>query len=540
MNERKWLHMAHATLLLFAVMAMSSFAQSFKTLANFTGTNGSSPYSATLAQGPDGDFYGTTGAGGANGQGTVFKISSGGTLTTLYSFSGPDGNNPTAGLALGVDGNFYGTTEFGGNYTGSAVGLGTIFKITPAGALTTLYMFTGGSDGSQPYAGLILGADGNFYGTTAGGSTIFKISSGGKFTTVYTFPGGTSGAYPYAGLLQAAYGDFYGTTQAGGTGGYGTVFQMTPAGAVSMLHSFQGNDGSQPYAALALGVDGNLYGTTELGGAGGLGTVFRIDPALPPKINFTSGYSFSGSDGCCPTGVLVQANDGNLYGTTQEGGANNFGTIFQITLGGTLTTLHSFNHQDGAYPFGGLLQATDGNFYGTTTGGGTTNNGTVFSLSMGLPQSIKLVPRSGRVGSPVIILGTNMTGVTIVSFNGTPAAFTSVSPTEITTTVPAGANTGRIAVKTANGVLYSGPFLVEPEILSFSPNSGPVGTVVTINGESFTGADNVSFGGVAATNFTVSSDTQIMATVPAGAKSGRIIVTTPSGSALSPSGFLVK
>ena len=204
-----------------------------------------------------------------------------------------------------------------------------------------------------------------------------------------------------------------------------------------------------------------------------------------------------------------------------------------------LSTLHSFDLTDGANPFGGLVQDTNGTFYGTTPVGGTSTDGTVFSLAVGLGPFVETLPTSGKVAAAVTILGTNLTGTTGVSFNGTAATFTVVSSSEITTTVPSGATTGKVQVTTPGGTLSSVVFRVTPVILSFLPTSGPVGTLVTITGNSFTGATSVTFGGVKATSFTVNSYTQITATVPAGAKTGKIGVTTPGGTATSAGTFTV-
>jgi uncharacterized repeat protein (TIGR03803 family) len=243
----------------------------------------------------------------------------------------------------------------------------------------------------------------------------------------------------------------------------------------------------------------------------------------------------------------VQATDSNFYGTTGFGGnfqcdqVDGCGTVFKITPAGTLTTLHSFAGPDGNAPYAGLMQATDGNFYGTTSGILTQfGNGTVFRLSLGLGPFVEILPTSGIVGAPVIILGTNLTGATGVRFSGTAATYTVVSASEITTTVPAGATTGTVQVATPIVTLNSNaPFRVTPQIKTFSPGSGPAGTVVTITGVSLTQTKAVAFGGVKATQFTVNSDTQVTATVPLGAKSGRIGIATLGGTAYSATGFTV-
>jgi uncharacterized repeat protein (TIGR03803 family) len=480
--------------LLCAATAIASPAQTFKTLVKFNQTNGANAF-APVVQGTDGNFYGTTYTGGANctgGCGTVFRMTSSGTLTTLHSFCAQqncrDGAGPIAGLVLGKDGNFYGTTGYGGNNNCILGGCGTVFKITPRGTLTKLYSFcaqTNCPDGAYPNGELAQAADGNFYGTTFNGGivgnctaysggcgTIFKMTPAGHLTTLYKFcrkANCTDGAYPYAGLIQAADGNLYGTTANGGVNcDCGTVFKITPSGKLTTLHSFKATDGSNTYAGLVQATDGNFYGTTTVGGTGD-GTVFKITPsgALTTLYNFCPGTYCA--DGVQPSG-LIQATDGNFYATNQFGGdltCNSpfgCGTVFKITPGGTLTTLHRFQGTDGDSPYPGsaLVQGTDGNFYGTTQIGGdlTCNSpngcGTSFSVHYaGLGPFVKTLPTSGSVGAKITILGTNLKGTTRVTFNGTAAQFSVVSKSEITTIVPTGGTTGKVKVKTRHGTLVS-------------------------------------------------------------------------------------
>ncbi len=478
MSKLIWYNRASAAFLLMFATAIASRAQTFTTLWQFDGHDGSGPgtFGMQLVQGTDGNLYGTTDRDGVWG-GTIFKITTGGTLTTLYYFCTPnctDGWGPSGSLVLDAGGNFYGTTSI----YGTANYFGTIFRVTPEGTLTTLYRFcreaTSCPDGARP-EGLVLAADGSFYGMTAlggitsfpnclgtegveGCGTIFKTTPQGRVTTLHKF-GWTDGGYPAAGLVEAADGNFYGTTGAGGSYGNGTVLAMTPGGKMTSLYSFcaQTNcvDGDDPQAGLVLGTDGDLYGTTALGGTGNRGTIFKITP----RGTLTTLYSFCSeancADGESPFGALILGTDGNFYGITDYGGAYNSGTIFKITPLGALTTLHSFDGTDGSGPFGGLCQATDGNFYGTTLGGGASNDGTVFRLSVGLGAFLKTVPVAGKAGTAVTILGTDLTGATSVTFNGTPATITVVSPSSITTTVPAGATTGKVQVTTPGGTLSS-------------------------------------------------------------------------------------
>jgi uncharacterized repeat protein (TIGR03803 family) len=396
-----------------AATAIASPAQFFSTVYSFQGPPGGANPGAGLVYASDGNFYGTTFGGGnqntnfclsTNGCGVVFKLTPSGTATVLYSFCSQsncsDGANPQAGLVQASDGNFYGTTEIGGTGTGCFYGTcGTVFKITPQGTLTTLYSFcsqTNCIDGFSPSDALVQAIDGNLYGTTfAGGTgcggvgcgTVFKITLSGVLTTVHMF-NSYDGYWPYAGLVQDNDGLFYGTTLDGGVNGpngLGTVFQMTPGGTLTTLYSFcsQPNctDGDSPYGGLVRGSDGNFYGTTfGGGGASGFGTVFKITQSG----TLTTLHTFAGSDGENPYAALLQATDGNFYGTTFEGGAHNGGTVFRMTPSGALTTLHNF--AEGALSTSSLVQVGGENLYGTTFGG----DGTVFRVT--IPRACTVCP----------------------------------------------------------------------------------------------------------------------------------------------------
>jgi uncharacterized repeat protein (TIGR03803 family) len=495
MSKINWMTKACGVFLLFAMAAVGLRAQTFTTVASFDGTNGDYPENVSLVQGLDGNFYGTTSEGGTNGRGNVFKVTPGGTVTTVYSFCSQtncaDGEDPFAGLVLGTDGNFYGTTSQGGAPVGcTAVNCGTVFKVTPEGVLTTLHSFTGGLDGSAPLSALIQGTDGNFYGTTSadgGGKdpigTILEITPSGSLKTLHSFDNEYPSPHLSNGtLLQASDGNFYGTTEYGGLpNDFGTIFKLTPAGTYTTLYTFcsldQCADGRYPLSGLIQGTDGNLYGTTVFGGLsmncqGGAecGTVFEV--TLQGVLTVL--YSFDGSDGYYPEEPLIQATDGNFYGMTLGGGTGTCvsltgvpgcGTIFEITPAGVLTTLYYFTQSGGGGTNeGGLLQATNGEFYGTTEGGGTYQEGAVFSLNVGLGQFVETNPTSGNVGARVKIVGSFLTGASSVAFNGTPATFTVNSKSEVTTTVPAGATTGTVQVITPRlGTLSSNvPFTVRP------------------------------------------------------------------------------
>ncbi|SPE34311.1 exported hypothetical protein [Acidobacteriia bacterium SbA2] len=425
------LRKAGIILVVCTAAAIAAPAQTFTTLHSFDYTDGLTP--SGLIEATDGNFYGTTTYGGAYTWGTVFKITPGGTLTTLYNFCAqtgcPDGLWPNA-LMQATDGNFYGTTLDTGGYDA-----GTVFQIRPDGTLTTLYSFcaqTNCTDGGYPHAGLMQATDGNFYGTTGGYvspncqgfrggcGTVFKITPGGALTTLHNF-NNTDGAYPVAGLIQATDGNFYGTTFYGGAStncpaGCGTVFKITPEGALTTLHNFNFNntDGAFPVAGLVQATDGNFYGTTVGGGANFAGTLFKITAAG----TLTTLHSFCSQtkcfDGSGP-GSLMQAIDGNFYGTNQGGGAASAscpagcGTIFEIAPTGALATLHSFDGIDGSFGGGfpgSLMQATDGSFYGTTSGVEAANAscpagcGTIFRLTVA--PAVTLRPTSLSFGNQAL------------------------------------------------------------------------------------------------------------------------------------------
>jgi uncharacterized repeat protein (TIGR03803 family) len=374
-----------SALLLFCSAWLS--AQTFTLLHSFDGTDGAQPH-AGLIQGTDGNLYGTTGFGGSANVGTVFNIPlGGGTLKTLATFHGTNGSQPFAGLVQATDGNLYGTTGYGG-----ADNVGTVFKIPlGGGTLKTLATFHG-TNGSYPAAGLVQANDGNLYGTASGGGsdsagTVFKIPlGGGALKTLATFHG-TNGSGPAAGLIQATDGNLYGTTETGGSDDQGTVFKIALGGTLKTLATFHGTNGIYPAAGLVQ-ADGNLYGTASMGGSDSAGTVFKI-PLGGGTLKTLA--TFNATNGYDPLAGLIQATDGNLYGTTFSGGVNGYGTVFTIPpAGGTLTTLYSFCSQsgctDGGNPTAGLIQATDGKLYGTTYNGGVNGGGTVFSLSLGNAQ----------------------------------------------------------------------------------------------------------------------------------------------------------
>jgi uncharacterized repeat protein (TIGR03803 family) len=370
------------------------------------------------------------------------------------------------------------------------------------------------------------------------------MTSSGTLTVLYTFDGTLR--YPYA-LTLGTDGNFYGTFGGGSGSTGGGVFKITPQGKLTLLHSFTafGPDGATPYGAIIQARDGNYYGTTEKGGSAGYGVVYKMTPAGL----LTDIHAFNEGDclGIYPVAGLVQATDGNFYGASASNCSP--GLLFQINSTGTYTVLLNFTNVSGAFPGASpsvsLFQHTNGTLYGDTAGGGTGNIGCItcgvlFSLDEGLGPFVSLLPYAGKVGKTVEFLGQGFTGTTAVSFNHIAASFKVVSDTYLTATIPSGAKTGFVTVVTPGGTLTSNKtFRVTPQITSFNPPSGPVGTPVTITGAGLTQTTKVTFGGVKATTFTVNSDTQVTATVPAGAKTGKIVITTAGGTATSATSFTV-
>lgn len=451
------------TTLMLAVAEAS--AQIYTDLYNFDGIHGSNPL-GVLAQGRNGGLYGTTPEGGTNQCpwfpcGVIFELSSRG-LTVLYDFDNVHGWNPYSGLTLGSDGNFYGTAYQGGS-GGCSYGCGTLFKITSSGSLTVFQDFSTDT-GVWPMAPPIQGVDGNYYGVTLVYGDAYKLTPSGTFSALGPIP-----EWSHAPLLQATDGNFYGTTVSGGSStncsdGCGTVFRMTPKGVSTIVYNFDYTHGAYPeYGSLIQGSDGNLYGTALEGGEYGGGTVFELSPqgAITVLHNFPDpNYPDDGQE---LYAGLLQATDGNFYGVTYSGGTSGNGAIFRITPAGNYSILYNFEYSQGGSPESTPMQHTNGKIYGLAYMGGTSTNGVVYSFDMGLGPFVRLVLPAGKVGKTVEILGQGFTGTTGVSFNGTPATFTVRSDTFLTATVPTGVSTGYVTVTTPTGTLTSNkPFIVIP------------------------------------------------------------------------------
>ena len=539
---------------LFSALANAT-AQTYTPLYTYPNTdNGDSgiTWPSLLSQGQNGELYSTIQSNGAYTYGSVYTMTTAGKYTLLYSFCAEGapcaltGAYPTGGVTLGFDGNLWGTTEDGGKDSA-----GTVFKMTPAGTLTLVYSFTNGKDDSAPNFTVLQGQDGNMYGVSEEQyngqyGSFFKLTTKGKISPhPFGYTNGESPSLPAQGTDL----NFYGTTQYGGNASCecGVVYKATATGKITVLHDFTGYvssteyDGSRPIGVLVQGADGDFYGTTYTGGANNLGTVFKISSSG----TYTLLHSFAGvpTDGSSPIAGLTVGTNGNFYGTTAYGGSANYGALYEITPAGAETVLYSFctvNCNDGFSPTTPMVLHTDGNFYGNTAG--SSLGGSVFySFNTGLKPFVKLVTWSGKDGTTAEILGQGFTGTTAVSFNGVAAKFDNVSDTYMTAAVPTGALTGPVTVTTFSSTLSSDrSFLVTPQIASFTPTGGVVGTSVTIAGVSLTQTTAVTIGTKAA-SFTVDSDTQITATVPVGAKTGEAItITTAGGTASSSDKFVVE
>jgi uncharacterized repeat protein (TIGR03803 family) len=455
------------------------------------------------------------------------------TFNTLVTFDGSNGSQPYYGsLVQGANGLLYGTT-----YVGGTEGLGTVFSVTSDGDLTTQYSFlmqSDCSDGKSPVGALVLARDGNYYGTTYGGGddltcnaptgcgTIFRMTPEGTLTTLHVFQG-TDGFLPYDGLAQSPSGLLYGTTYYGGASGQGTVFEIAPtSGTLTTLHSFSSTDGAFPTSALVQGTDGDFYGTTTGGGnltcfpPVGCGTVFRITPGG----KLATLHSFALNDGANPVGGLILATDGNFYGATANGGdltcnTNGCGTVFRMAPRGTFKTLHSFHGRDGRAPTAGPIQATDGGLYGTTAGGGNLR----CDAPIGCGTVFKIAP-TGEL-------------TTLHSFCDPPCTTDGVYPYAGLIQATDGTFYGvtNEGGSLGDGTIFSLSTGLAP-FVSFVRNPAKVGQSFGILGQGFTGTTSVAINGIQ-TDFNVVFDTFIRATVPAGATRGYVTVTTPSGTLTS-------
>jgi uncharacterized repeat protein (TIGR03803 family) len=458
-------------------VSTSAHAQ-FSVLYSFgqnSGTDAAYPTGA-IAQGEDGSLYSTAVAGGAHDWGAIFKVNTAGKEKVLYSFCSlsecADGDTPSTGLTLRADGHFHGTAGFSQGFDGP----GNIFDVSETGTLTTLYTLSNSALGATPVSP-ILGPDDQFYGVASSGGnanncgTIYRLIST-VYTVIHTFDG-THGCGP-AGLVLGTDGSFYGTTTSGGTAKGGVVFKLTYVAGKTNVFTVLTNLASTygpPVGSLVEGNDGNYYGVTAGLQATGkaFGSVFQVTPAGV----LTTLHALNGSsDGGYPAAGLILATDGNFYGTSDA-------TLFRITSAGSFSVLFDFETApsgDGSLPTN-LVQHTNGLLYGVTSSGGSRSEsgiyncalninggcGVVYSWNAGLAPFVSSVELMGAVGSSVEILGQGFTASTTVSFNGTPASVVVQSGEALSATVPAGATTGSITVTTSAGTLTSNrQFIVNP------------------------------------------------------------------------------
>jgi uncharacterized repeat protein (TIGR03803 family) len=481
-----------ATLVLtLTVAAIPASAETPTDIYNFKGgpgdVSGALPY-GLIAQGRDGNFYSAAPAGGANGNGGIFVMTPSGTESLLYSFKSSDGTSCQPGVNLATDGNFYGHCA-----TGGLNGHGIVYKIMPSGMFTILHSF-GGADGGFPNGPPIQATDGNFYATTSMGGAhsdgiVYKLTTGGTLTTLYSFTGGTDGTGPSAPLVQGTDGNLYGSAQFGGAHSCGTIFKLSTAGKLTVLHAFSCTDGNRPISAMIQGTDGNFYGTTYLGGANNQGVVFK----MTATGTLTVLHSFSAAtDGENPEDAMVQASDGNFYGVANgnNGGAT---SLYKVTLKGVFSTLYLFNGTIGSGPTA-LVQHTDGLLYGDTTSGTGTgqSNGILYSWNIGAAPFLRLAQTSGKAGTLVGMFGQGFDSASVVKFGGVAAtSITLTGSTYIVATVPVGALTGKVTVTTGSTTLTSSQiFTVHDSWTSgavmptavFGAATGAIGTKVYVVG----------------------------------------------------------
>ena len=471
---------------------------------------------------------------------------------TVFNFDETNGAFPGGGFVQGIDGNLYGSTEGGG-----AAGLGSVFKITPDGALTTLHSFctqVGCVDQQTPMGNLSQDVDGNLYGTTLGGptqcGTIFKITPAGRFGTIFTFCAGerNDGSNPEAGLTLGSDGDFYGTTTFGWTNSRGTIFKMTPMGTLMTLYDFcaQANctDGSYPDGGVVQASDGNFYGTTYLGGANNLGSVFKVTPAGA----LTTLYSFCSQancvDGDYPTAISVEAPDGSLYGLTLFGGTSREHCQYGPPSGGcgTVFKITPEGKLTTVHSFCSLPLCADGyEPVGALTAG---SDGYLYGTTeFGGATASCVVPMNVRGCGTVFRASLSGDLITLHDFDGSdgvsPAASLAQSTNGIFygTAINGGASGSCPENADGCGTVFSLDTGLGPFVETL-PGSGRAGAIIKILGTQLKSASSVTFNGISA-SFEVISPTEISAAVPPGATTGRLQVMTTGGTLSSNAPFRV-
>jgi len=540
-----------AAVVMFAGTAVPAPAQTPTTLHAFPlGSFDACLPEDNIVQGRDGNMYGI-GVSCGTASGAVYKISTTGTESVVFNFPST-WSSCYSGLTIGSDGNFYGTC-----FT-TPTGNGSIFQLTPAGVFTDKHDFTGTNGDTEPVYGPIQATDGNFYGVTGdypfSCGNVYKLTSAGVYTNLHTFSGNDCG--PASSLFQATDGNLYGTLYACALNsgiGNGCVYKISTAGVFKEIFAFSSSTGEQPCTGVIQAKNGNLYGATQSGAANNFGSIYKLTTAGV----FTDLHDFNNStDATCGDNIgrttvnLTQVTDGSFYGVNGINGNSGEGSIYKLTSTNVFTDFLFPNPPvDGGSPLATLLQNTNGTLYGTTPSGGPTScnpcQGVFFSVATGDAAFVNLEPtqRTGLVGAKVGMFGQGFSSASVVKFGGVASISVTLSGTTyLTAKVPVGAHTGAVTVTTGSTTLTSPQtFRVKPKITSFSPASGSIGTLVTINGTGLIQATAVKFGTVAATTFTVVSDSEVTADVPSGLTPGMVTIsiTTPGGAANSPTKFTV-
>jgi uncharacterized repeat protein (TIGR03803 family) len=541
-----------AAVVIFAGAALPAPAQTPTALHSFQqGQTDACEPEDNIVQGRDGNMYGVGVSCGTFGTGAVYKISTTGTESVVFNFPST-WSSCFSGLTIGSDGNFYGTcfTNPGGN--------GGIFKLTPAGVFTDLHDFNGMNGDTEPLYAPVQASDGNFYGVTGFDpftcGNVYKLTSAGVYTNLHTFTGSDCG--PASSLFQASDGNLYGTLFACAINsgiGSGCVYKISTAGVFKEIFGFSSSTGQNPCTGVIQAKNGNLYGATNQAAANNFGNIYKLTTAgvHTDLHDFNNTTDASCGDNVGRTNVnLLQVTDGNFYGVNGINGPSGAGSIYKLTSANVFTAFLFPNPTvDGNAPLSTLLQNTNGFVYGTTASGGPTSCspclGVFFSVATGDAAFVNLEPtqKTAIVGARVGMFGQGFSSSSVVKFGG--VASTSVTrsgTTYLTAVVPAGAHTGAVTVTTGSTTLTSPQtFKVKPKITSFSPSSGSIGTLVTINGTGLIQATAVKFGTVLATTFTVVSDSEVTADVPSGLLPGTVTIsiTTPGGTANSPTKFTV-
>ena len=505
-----------------------------------------------IVQGRDGNMYG--GGGACANNGAIYKISPAGVESVFFNFPAQWTNCGGAGLTLGSDGNFYGACE-GGN---PATGMGSIFRLTPAGVFTDLHDFDGKNGDSLPMYPPIQASDGNFYGVSGNEvqvcGNVYKLTPAGVYKNLHTFVFGNE--CHSSNLVQASDGNLYGTlADCEVVQGAGCVYRISTAGAFKEIHDFAFTTGQVPCTGLIQGKDGKLYGATQQGAANSNGNIYKMTTAgvAADVHDFNNATDASCVNNVGPPVNLLQVTDGSFYGVNPADGPNGNGSIYKLTSAGVFKAFLFPNPPvDGSLPSSTLIQHTNGLVYGTTPGGGggssgcpQTCQGTFFGVATGDAPFVNLEPTQtmGTVGAHVGIFGQGFGSTSVVKFGGVAAtSVTRTGTTYLTAVVPGGAHTGAVTVTTGATILTSPQtFRVKPSITSFTPTSGPPGTLVTINGTGLIQATAVKFGTVKATTSTVVSPSKVTAVVPSGLAAGAVTIsiTTPGGTANSLSKFTV-